>query len=135
MSQNSTRPNVADQIAKLGRETITLKAEVAAVRALLDAFIKGRNIHPPGYTWPPVDWQRGETRDTPEPRRPVEELERNMKATPAAEFTAKAILALARAQDGAFRDLRAMRADIEAIANDSDLRREFKSGPGKGAHP
>jgi hypothetical protein len=121
--------SLPDQIAKLARDTATLRSEVSGLCNKLSRFTKGRDLRPKGHVLGYVDTARGQRERTEEPRSAIYEL---LLDTPELDSAAVArcLNAIASDLDGAFRDIRATRADIEAIKNDSDLRADFKEWAG-----
>jgi FtsZ-binding cell division protein ZapB len=113
--------SVKDGLEKLSRETAQLQREVAALTQRLSKFKKKhplpRRPYLAGLEW----YQSPETR---EPRSAIKSVEgdpNDLANVPALMF------AMSNDLDGALRDIRAARADIDAIVNDSDLRSEFRN--------
>lgn len=115
-------------MAKLSRDVESLTREAKSLTEKLLAFKKGRDIQRRDHSYA-HDWRRGESHKTREPKNAIHEFENELGP---AEFIVydKALRAIARTVDDALRDIRATRADIEAIKTDSDLRADWKTFTG-----
>ena len=121
---DATFSSIKEGLVKIARDIQLLKSEVKLVREKLGSFVGQRDLHPAPRTDEIAFGIRPQTRD-PDPQIP--EMLFEFKHTSNLEVPALAIMAIARDLDGALRDIRSTRADIEAIANDSDLRSEFRN--------
>jgi hypothetical protein len=120
-----TQTSIKECLAKLSRDAENLQRETTTLAGKLAPFKKGRDLQPRTYVIG-LDWSRGQTEQTPEPRNAVAELERELSPIEL-EIYDRALRVIARTMDSALRDVRATRSDIEAIKEDSDLRAEWKN--------
>ena len=123
-----TVESVKEGCVRLANQLASLRQEVSGLSEKLTRFKRGRAIPVPasrsGHNWA-VDRLRGESVETPEPQSAVNELEQELAGAEIG-IASRALLAIGRELDGAVREVRAARATLQAIADDSDLRAEFK---------
>ena len=132
-----TVESVGDGLAKLIREVRTLQSEV---RNLTGAVYGFHSKNPRPYAWrvlpPGADGGNPEARyQTDEPQSKIELVRYQYCGNPNLEIPTRTLLAIAHELDGALRDVRAARTDIKAIAEDSDLREDFKEWQRNQARP
>lgn len=119
---------VRDGLAALARQIAQLAIEVNALNKVFGSFdAKPVQYHP----FIPVEWSGennnfAESPKTPEPRKEIEAALEQTKKLKNPDIATKLIRAMAKDLDGAFRDIRATRADVAAIKDDSDSRSNFK---------
>ena len=119
-----TVESIKQGLVKLTLSLSRLAAEVSGVRTNLGKFAKGRKLRPQVF-YTGFDYhQRPETE---EPKSSILEQLKSIGDSSNLQIADRILLAIANDAEGAFRDIRAIRADIEAIRDDSDLRAEFKS--------
>jgi hypothetical protein len=117
-------------LANIDRSLSQLKHEMNTVGSKLGKF-KDQGAR--GYSWNyiPPEWM-GENKswrvrsETDEPKNNIGEALRAGIDNDSVIAANLIIRAIAKDIDGALRDIRALRADIEAIKDDSDLRGDFK---------
>lgn len=129
-----TRPpltvdSVKTGCARLAQQIASLEKEVQGLSEKLARFKRGRVI-PDEHAvemrfWFMVDRLRGERVSTPEPGSAVLDLEKDLSETEVG-IAALVLLAIGKDLDGCVREVRAAKATLQAIADDSDLRAEFK---------
>lgn len=126
MRASGTRPtieSIGDGLVKIIQELGLLKSEIGQLNEKLKPLSDKADKRPQYRTG--LEWYQGtQTRD------PESEIERfciEYRETDNLEIPTRAIIATIKQIDGALRDVRAIRADMEAIKNDSDLRAELKS--------
>lgn len=122
-----TVESVAGGLAKLIREVRNLQKEVATLTSAVKGFTDHNPIKRWGRSLPSdaggSDLARAETR---EPFSAIQKARYEYGNTPNLEIPTRTLFAIAKELDGALRDIRAARNDIEAIADNSDLRDSFK---------
>jgi hypothetical protein len=118
--------SVKDGILRLIRTVEALKSEVRAVRERLGQFTKDRDLSDPYILIPGQNEDDGGYAPIT-PERFPSALKLEFSDTSDFETPTRAIIAIGKDLNGALSDIRATRADINAIANDSDLRAEFKT--------
>ncbi|PAP91398.1 hypothetical protein [Mesorhizobium wenxiniae] len=116
--------SIKDDLAKVVREMRLLKSEVAKLTATIKVFT---DKHPlPERTPMPPDLKRHERVATSEPRLEIDEAIYQLRNANL-DHPTQLIQAVAKQIDGALRDVRAARNQVEAIADDSDLREDWKA--------
>ena len=117
--------SVSDGLAKLIRDVRLLQKEVRDLHGTLKGFAGER--HRRWMVLPPEAGgsERAQPK-TDEPQSKILEVRYEYGENPNLEVPTRTLLAIAKEIDGAIRDIRAARADIAAISDDSDLREAFK---------
>ncbi|RWE58387.1 hypothetical protein [Mesorhizobium sp.] len=97
--------------------------------AKLTATIKGfTDKHPLPHHGPPAGLKDHERAQTDEqPRSEIQQLSYEFHYRSDLDIPTRTILAMAKQLDRALRDVRAARNKVEAIADDSDLREDWKA--------
>ena len=119
----ATVEGIKDGLTKLLREIELIKTEIAAITSKLANFKETETTHK-RYDWDPDGPAYGQ-RQTREPLSAIRETLLNLEDENL-EPASRALMAVFRDLDGALRDIRRARNDIEAIAGDSDRRDGFK---------
>ncbi|MCP4304906.1 MAG: hypothetical protein GY788_08555 [bacterium] len=120
--------SIREGLEKLIREIAQLKNEVHAINKRLGAY---RKKHPvPRDTASDYDpdfraFGRGHRTETEDPRAKVPSALMDIEAEAPGPAT-RALMSMLDDLDGALRDVRAARRDIDLIAGDSDQRARFK---------
>lgn len=129
--QPRTPPTVAtikDGCVRLAFQLESLRKEVTELSVKLGKFKKGREI-PKEIKYGDhlgLDRWKGQTPETPPPRSIMADVDFETKDAENLDISSKALIAIGHGLDGAIREVRAAKATIQAIADDSDLRAEFK---------
>jgi hypothetical protein len=129
MKDKPTIESVTNGLAKLVREVRQLQKEVAGLHASLRGFTGDNKYRIHGWNVLPPEAAGGNPAaraQTEEPKSTIERLRYEFGDNPNLEIPTKTLLAIAKELDGALRDIRAAKLDIRAIADDSDLREEFR---------
>lgn len=118
--------NVTDGLAKLIREVRLLQREVAELHNSLKGFTGGERLRQ--FCVLPTEAGGGSHAMpvTPDPRSAITQIIYEFPNNANLDIPTRTLRAIAKELDGALRDIRAARHDIEAIADDSDLRESFK---------
>jgi hypothetical protein len=125
-NQNTSVSSVTEGLAKLIREVRNLQGEVGKLSAALHGF---RDSRPRLFKVLP-DSAGGNDRsryETEEPRSEIGQLHYEYRNNPDLEVPTRTLLAIAKELDGALLDIRAARTTMSEIADDSDLRADFKA--------
>jgi hypothetical protein len=129
MKDKPTIASVTDGLAKLVREVRQLQKEVAELHASLRGFtgnnkyrLHGWNILPPEAAGD----NNAARAQTDEPKSTIDQIRYEYGGNANLAIPTRTLLAIAKELDGALRDIRSAKLDIRAIADDSDLREEFK---------
>lgn len=117
-----TIQSITDGLTKLLREVRLLQTETRSLTERLHSFTEKHPVPPAERTFD-HDWVRRESTD--EPHSMFRAFLYEIKETDDLETPTRALIAVLKDLDGALRDIRAARSDIDAITNDSDLRGEF----------
>lgn len=122
-----TVESVKDGLAKLIREVRLLQSEVAKLTGAIGGFTENNN-RPRLWKVLPNSAGGGDRAryQTDEPRSAIEQLRYEYGDASDLEIPTRTLLAISKEIDGALRDIRRARLDIDAIADDSDLRDDFR---------
>ncbi|MBB4001576.1 hypothetical protein [Aurantimonas endophytica] len=130
MKDEPTASTMAAGLAKLIREVRQLQTEVTKLRADLRGFTGGRKQFPHWRSTPVLPPETGGAYEAKaekdEPQSAIMLARYEYGENPNLEIPTRTLLAIAKELDGTLRDVRAARLDIKAIADDSDLRNDFK---------
>jgi hypothetical protein len=123
-----TVKSIAAGLAKLYREVGNLRSEVAKLNDWLGEF---KTRHPMPAYGPPDElsslWSTRVRPQTEEPTSAIRAAVYEFKDTDDLAIPTKTLLAIGKDLEGALRDIRAARSDIQLIVDDADLRSEFKN--------
>src|ERR1700743_1485944 len=121
----TTINSVKDGCAHLANQLGSLRNEITNLSDKLKRFKRGRDIPNDDHRMYIVDHLRGERNETPEPKSPIWELDEELSQVELTKLT-RVLFAIGKEIDAGVREVRAARATLQAIADDSDLRAEFK---------
>ena len=121
-----TVQNVTDGLAKLIKEVRQLQSEIAKLTESFHGFKIKHPIPEPRIPYNKgFDWRTRPSTD--EPKSAIRDIIYEYQDGDNLEVPTRTLFAIAKELDGALRDVRAARADINAIASDSDSRADFKA--------
>lgn len=130
MSKQPTIQSVTEGLARLIREVRHLQSEVARLTHTLNGFTdkyretrRWYSLLPPEANPDQRDAARAET---DEPKSAIRTINYEFNNNANLDIPTRTLLAISKEIDGALRDIRAARNDIEAITDDSDLRDDFR---------
>ncbi|RWC38324.1 MAG: hypothetical protein EOS28_30225 [Mesorhizobium sp.] len=124
-NDQNTVESAKSHLTKAGRDMRLLHSEVAKLTATIKGFT---DKHPlPRYELPAGLKYHERAQTDEQPRSEIQQLSYEFMTGSDLDIPTRTILAMAKQLDRALRDVRAARNKVEAIADDSDLREDWKA--------